>query len=73
MGSIRLHRAYSVTTSVENDQDGTFAVFDTVRIGSSPDKRIARFKGTEQDCLVYGEKLAAYWLRAVENTPSIDE
>lgn len=75
MGNVSLHRAYSITTSVENHEGehGGFAVFDAVRVGTSPEKRIARFEGTEQDCLAYGEKLAEYWLRALETTPSIDE
>jgi len=72
MGNVSLHRAYSITTSVEKDEGGDFAVFDTVRIGSSPEKRIARFQGSENDCLEYGQKPAEYWLRAVEKTPSID-
>jgi hypothetical protein len=73
MASPRLHRAYSITTSVEKDEDEHFAVFDTVRFGSSPEKRIARFKGTEEDCLAYGNKLAEYWRRALEKTPSLDD
>jgi hypothetical protein len=68
----RLHRAYSITTSVENDHND-FAVFDTVRIGSSPEKRIARFRGTEEACLAYGEKLAEYWMRALETSPPIEQ
>ena len=73
MASPRLYRAYSITTTVEKDEDEHFAVFDTVRFGSSPEQRIPRFKGTEDDCLVYGEKLSEYWRRALEKTPSIDE
>lgn len=72
MGNFSLHREYSIITSVEKDEHGDFAVFDTVRIGKSPERRIARLKGTEHDCLAYGEKLAEYWIRAFETTPSID-
>ncbi len=71
MGNFRLHREYSITTTVENDETGDFAVFDTVRIGSSPEKRIARFTGTQDDCLAYGEKLAEYWMRAFETAPAL--
>jgi hypothetical protein len=73
MGNVRLHRAYSITTSVEKDEAGNFAVLDTVRIGSSPEQRIPRFEGSEDDCLAYGEKLAEYWRRALEQAPSITE
>ena len=72
MGNVSLHRAYSVTTSVEKDGDGQFVVLDTVRIGSS-ERRIIRLEGTEPDCLAYGEKLAAYWQRAIEQAPSLEE
>lgn len=71
MGNFRLHRAYSITTSVEKDEQGGFAVYDTVRIGTK-ENRIARFNGTEEDCLAYGEKLAEHWIRTFEKTPSID-